>query len=69
MKIKEENASVVLLVTVIGFLMLIIVMFFIINMQDTKQNQDKRIDEITKEYEITDQEMEQVYEIKTNVIN
>ena len=69
MKIKEEKGSIVLFVLVTCIFILSTIMILIMNSENTKQNQEKQIQQITKDYEVTEQDLERVYSEKLSKLS
>lgn len=61
MKNKGERGSVTLFVVGVGMIVMIILMAFMMNLENKKQAQKKEIDRITKSYEQNEQDMERAY--------
>lgn len=61
MKYKEEKGSITLFVTLSCFFIVIMLVTFLVNMENKKQAQNKEINQITKSYETNEQDMEKVY--------
>lgn len=61
MKNKGERGSVTLFVVGVGMLVMIMLMAFMMNMENKKQAQRKEINRITKSYEQNEQDMEKAY--------
>ena len=66
MKIKEEKGSIVLFILVTCLFILSMLIILIMNSENTKQNQERQIHQITKDYEVTDQDLEKVYNEKVD---
>lgn len=61
MKNKGERGSVTLFVVGVGMLVMIMLMAFMINMENKRQAQKKEMNRITKSYEQNEQDMERAY--------
>ncbi len=61
MKNKGERGSVTLFVVGVGMLVMIMLMAFMMNLENKKQAQKKEIDRVTKSYEQNEQDMEGAY--------
>ncbi len=61
MKNKGERGSVTLFVVGVGMLVMIMLMAFMMNLENKKQAQKKEIDRVTKSYEQNEQDMEKAY--------
>lgn len=61
MKNKREEGSVTLFVTVTCFFVIIMLITFVMNLENKKQAQNREINQITKSYEVKEQEMEEIY--------
>lgn len=61
MKNKGERGSVTLFVLGVGLLVMIMLMAFVMNLENKKQAQKSEIDKIMKSYEQNQQDMEKAY--------
>lgn len=61
MKNKGEQGSVTLFVVGIGLLVMLMLMTFVINVENKKQAQDREIDKIMRNYQVKEQDMEKEY--------
>ena len=66
MKNRGEKGSIVLLVSVSCLFILTVLVILFMNLQNKRQSQERQLDKITQEYEVTNQDMEQIYSEKTN---
>lgn len=61
MKNKREQGSVTLFVVGIGLFVMLMLMTFVVNVENKKQAQDKEIDKIMRTYQVKEQDMEKEY--------
>lgn len=66
MRYKSENGSITLFVTLSCFFVTIMLVTFVIHVENKKQAQNKEINQITKSYEVREEDMEKVYLKKVN---
>lgn len=63
---KGEKGAITLFVTLSCFFIIIMLVIYMMNMENKKQAQNKEIEQITKSYEVNEQKMEETY---TKAIN
>lgn len=61
MKNKGEKGSVTLLVIGVGMLVITLTTFMVMSIGNKKQEQEREINRITKNYEQNEQELEKIY--------
>jgi len=61
MKNKGEQGSITLFVLVTCIFIVIVLVTFMINVENKKQAQKKEIEQITRSYERNEQEMDEIY--------
>lgn len=61
MKNKGERGAVTLFVVVVCVFVMIMLVAFMMRVENKKQIQNKEIEQITKSYQENDQEMEEIY--------
>ena len=61
MKNKGEKGSVTVLIIVVCTFILVTLTMLVMNLQNRMKTQDRQINQITKQYQVTEQDLEDAY--------